>query len=339
MAETVNVLITLALEDQLVERLRSVSPKLNIVVEQANRVDEISKEIWEKTQILYTNRVIPSPELSPDLRWIQFHWAGINHALNAEILSRPGLMVTTLSGAACSQVAEYIVMMILAMGHRFPEMRAAQRRAEWPQDRWLRFSPRELRGSTVGIVGYGSIGRQTARLLQPFGATILAAKRNAMRTTDEGYIMPDTGDPEGDLPMRIYPYQALKTMVRDCDFVVVTAPLTEETKGMIDAEVLQACKPGAYLVHASRPGIVDQEALVIALKSGKLAGAALDVFLEEPLPAESPLWKTPNLMITPHIAGNSPEYDMRAVELFAENLRRFLMGLPLFNLFDRELGY
>jgi phosphoglycerate dehydrogenase-like enzyme len=147
------------------------------------------------------------------------------------------------------------------------------------------------------------------------------------------------GDPQGDYPLRIYPPQALKTMVRDCDFIVVTAPLTDETKGLVDAEVLQACKPGAYLVHTSRAGVVDQDALVAALKSGKLAGAALDVFMEEPLPPESPLWKTPNLIISPHISGNSPEYDERATELFAENLRRYLIGLPLLNLFDPKLGY
>ncbi len=339
MTDPVNVLITLSLEERLVERLKSVSPKLNIMVEPANRFDEISKETWEKVQVLYTNRVIPQPEQAPQLHWIQFHWAGINHASDAEILSQPGFMATTLSGAACSQVAEYILMMLLNLGHRFLEMRAAQRRAEWTQDRWQRFSPRELRGSTVGIIGYGSIGRQVARLLQPFGATILAAKRNAMKTADEGYAQAGMGDVEGELPVRIYPYQAIKTMVRDCDFVVITAPLTDETLDLVDADVLQACKPGAYLVHASRSGIVDQEALVDALKSGKLGGAALDVFLEEPLPAESPLWKIPNLIVTPHIAGNSPEYDERAMELFAENLRRYLIGLPLLNIYHKELGY
>jgi phosphoglycerate dehydrogenase-like enzyme len=339
MAETVNVLVTLALDEILVERLMAVSPRINLMLEPANRVEEISKESWEKAQVLYTNRVIPTPEQAPLLKWIQFHWAGINHARGAPILERPDLSVTTLSGAACSQVAEYILMMLLSLGHRLLEMRAAQRRSEWPQDRWHQFSPKELRNSTVGIIGYGSIGRQTARLLQPFGAKILVAKYNAMKTKDEGYSIPDMGDLHGELPLRIYPPQALKTMVRDCDFVVVTAPLTDETKGLVDAEVLQACKPGAYLVHTSRAGVVDQEALVAALKSGKLAGAALDVFMEEPLPAESPLWKLPNLIITPHIAGNSTEYDGRAIDLFAENLRRYLMGLPLLNLYDAKRGY
>lgn len=339
MSEQVNVLITLALEDKLIAQLASVSPRLNILVQPANRVDEISKEIWEKIQVLYTNRVIPPPELAPELGWIQFHWAGINHARSAPILLRPGLIATTLSGAACSQVAEYILMMLLTMGRRFPEMRAAQHKSEWPLDRWQRFSPKELRGSTVGMIGYGSIGRQTARLLQGFGAKVLAAKYNVMKTQDEGYTLPGMGDPNGDIPLRIYPYQAIKTMVKECDFVVVTAPLTDATRGLVDAEVFQACKAGAYLVHVSRAGVVDQDALVSALKSGKLGGAALDVFQEEPLPPDNPLWKTPNLIITPHIAGNSPEYDLHAVDLFAENLRRYLIGLPLLNLFDTKLGY
>lgn len=339
MSETINVLVTLSLEEKHIEKLNSVSPKLNFIVEPANRVDEISKENWEMAQVLYTNRVIPLPEQAPQLNWIQFHWAGINHARNAAILSRKDLTATTLSGAACSQVAEYILMMLLAMGHRFPEMRAAQRRSEWPQDRWVRFQPQELRNSTVGIIGYGSIGRQTARLLLPFGATVLAAKHNAMKTTDEGYTLEGMGDPQGEFPLRIYPPQALKTMVKECDFVVVTAPLTDQTQGLVNEDVLNACKPGAYLIHVSRAGVVEQDALVNALKNGRLAGAAVDVFLDEPLAPDSPLWKTPNLIITPHISGNSPVYDERAVDLFAENLRRYLIGLPLLNQFDPKLGY
>ena len=339
MSEAVNVLITLPFEGKLSEKLILVSPNLNIMVSQANKAEEISKELWESVDVLYTHRVLPQPEQAPNLKWIQFHWAGINHVVNAPILQRPGILVTTLSGAACTQVAEYILMMLLALGHRLPEMMAAQRRSEWPQDRWQRFSPKELRESVVGIIGYGSIGRQTANLLHTFGAKILAAKHNVMKTTDEGYILPGTGDPTGDLVHRMYPPQALRTMVRDCDYVVVTVPLTDQTRGLVNAEVIQACKPSAFLVDASRGGIVDQDALVSALKNGRLAGAALDVFPEEPLPADSPLWKVPNLLVTPHISSNTPFYDERAVDLFAENLRRYLIGLPLFNLYNPQLGY
>lgn len=339
MDDPLQVLVTLPFDERMIEKLSLVSPRLKIQVTPANKVEEVPSEQLAAAEVLYTNRVLPLPEQAPNLKWIQFHWAGINHAVDAPILKNPDLLVTTLSGAACTQVAEYIVMMLLALGRKLPEMIGAQRRADWPRDRWERFSPRELRGSTVGIVGYGSIGRQTARLLYHFGARVLAAKRNAMKPDDEDYQEDGTGDPNGDFVHRLYPTQALRSMLKECDFVVVATPLTRETQGMINAEVLHACKPSAYLVDASRGGVVDHEALAAAIKSGKLAGAALDVFPEEPLPPESPLWKQPNVLVTPHISGNTPFYDERAVALFAENLRRYLIGLPLYNRYDAERGY
>ena len=147
------------------------------------------------------------------------------------------------------------------------------------------------------------------------------------------------GDPAGDFVHRLYPAQAVRSMLKECDFIVVATPLTPDTQGMINADVLHACKPNAYLVDVSRGGVVDHEALASALKAGKLAGAALDVFPIEPLPPESPLWKLPNVLITPHISGITPFYDERAIDLFAENLRRYIIGLPLYNRFDPEEGY
>jgi phosphoglycerate dehydrogenase-like enzyme len=199
--------------------------------------------------------------------------------------------------------------------------------------------PRELRGSTVGIAGYGSVGRQIARLLQPFGVSILAAKRDVMHPEDTGYTQDGLGDPGGDFFQRLYPVQAIGSMLRECDYLVVTLPHTPETHGLIGAAELAALRPGAALVDISRGGVVDQGALIQALQDRRLAGAALDVFAEEPLPANSALWKMPNVIISPHIAGNSPSYNERAVELFAENLHRFLAGLPLYNRFDAQKGY
>ena len=188
-------------------------------------------------------------------------------------------------------------------------------------------------------MGYGSIGREIARLLEPFGVTVLAAKWNAMQVQDTDYILEGLGDPAGDLPRRIYPFQALKTMIAECDFLVVTVPLTPETGGLIGAEELDVMKPGAFLVDVSRGGVIDHIALIRALKNKKIGGAALDVFPEEPLPEDSPLWKSPNVILSPHIAGSSPHYDQRAVALFAENLRRFLAGEPLYNQFDLNRSY
>ena len=339
MTAPIEVLITLPISDDLLNQLRGVSPRLKFTVSKARKTDEVSDEVWSQVEVLYTNQVIPTPEQAPLLRWIQFHWAGIDHVIDAPILNKPEVVATTLSGAAASKLAEYAVMMMLALGHRLPELMANQRKAEWPRDRWERFTPQELSESTVGIIGYGSIGRQIARLLHTFGATVLATKRDPMHPEDTGYIPDGQGDPSGDLVRRLYPPQAIRSMFKECDFVVITVPLTSETRKLIGAEQLAALKPSAFLIDISRGGIIDQAALVSALKDNRIAGAALDVFPEEPLPSDHPLWKLPNVIITPHISGNTPYYDQRAVALFAENIQRYLEGLPLHNQLNRQRGY
>lgn len=339
MSELVEVLITIPFSESMKSKLSAVSPRLKLHLLKARTSKDVPEDLWQKVEVLYTDRVLPVPDQVPNLSWIQFHWAGIDHIVDSPIMRKPDLVFTTLSGASSSQIAEYVVMMLMALGHHLPGLSASQSRSEWPADRWQRFIPKELRNSTVGIIGYGSIGRQVARLLQPFGAQILAIKRDAMHPADSGFSPEGLGDPEGDLVHRLYPPQALRSMVKDCDFVVVTVPLTPETRQMIGEDELAAFKDGAYLIDVSRGGVVDHSALIPALGERKLAGAALDVFPEEPLPAESPLWKLPNVIITPHISGMTRYYDERAVELFAENLHRYLAGLPLYNRFNLERGY
>jgi phosphoglycerate dehydrogenase-like enzyme len=335
----IDVLVTLPFPPDLITKLQEVSPNLRITVHPAKKVDDIPEDLWAHTQVLYTNSTIPDPELAPEIKWIQLHWAGIESLLDAPLLSKPGVKVTTLSGAAASQMAEHALTMLLALARRLPTFAALQEKSKWPDNRWEKYSPRELRTCTVGIVGYGSIGRQIARLMREFGTTVLATKRDVLRPADTGYTPEGLGDPDGNLVHRLYPPQALKTMVKDCDFVVVTVPLTGDTRNLIDAEVLGAMKPSAYLIDISRGDVVDLNALGNALLEKKLAGAALDVFPEEPLPKDSFAWKLPNTIITPHIAGISNHYDERATALFAENLSRFIADLPLYNLFDWEKGY
>ena len=207
-----------------------------------------------------------------------FTGPGFKSLVDTPLFTKPDITVTTLSGAAASQSAEYVLTMLLALGRQLQILSAGQKKAAWPKDRWERFKPRELRTSTVGIIGYGSIGRQIARLLREFGTTVLATKNDAMHLIDSGYTPEGMGDPSGDLVHRLYPAQAVKSMVKDCDFVVVCVPLTDRTRDLINADVLAVCKPTAYLVDISRGGIVDHAALIKALNDHKLAGAALDVF-------------------------------------------------------------
>lgn len=339
MSEPVQVLITIPFPDPLIASLREISPRLQITMLKASKIEDVPSDVWGSVEILYTNRVIPTVEQAPGLRWIQFHWAGVEHVIDTPILRKPDLVATTLSGAAAPQMAEYILTMLLAMGRRLPDLFANQKRAEWPRDRWDRFAPIELRASTVGIVGYGSIGRQVARLLQPFGTNVLATKRDARHPEDYDFIPDGTGDPSGAFVHRLYPAEALRSMLKECDFVVITVPKTPATQNLISSDELAVLKPSAVLIDVSRGGIVDHDALIQVLRDKKIGGAALDVFPEEPLPAASPLWKFPNVIITPHISGNTLFYDERAGQVFSANLQRYLTGQPLLNRIDVERGY
>lgn len=331
--------MTVPFSESILDDLNSISPRLHFHTQTAKRPEDISADIWQKAEILYTDQVLPNPAQTPNLRWVQFHYAGIDFAAGSPLLQKPDLTVTTLSGAAAPQMAEFALTMLLALGHHLPYFGANQGKGEWPRDKNERLRPLELRGSTVGLVGYGSICRELARLLQPFQVTILASKRDVMRPQDTGYMAAGLGDPEGNLFHRLYPIQALRSMLKECDFVVVALPLNDSTRGLITAAELAAMKPGAFLVDVGRGGIIEPGALLSALQDRKLGGAALDVFVEEPLQPNSPFWKLPNTIITPHIAGLSQFYNQRAAELFAENLKRYLSGDALMNRFDPQQGY
>ena len=332
----IEVVIVVPFPEKILKDLRAISPRLNIV---SKKPEDVSAEIWKRTEVLYAARQLPDAKMVPNLKWYQSHFVGIEEDWTGNILNLPDIVVTTMSGAAAPQVAEYTVAMLMALGHRLPDLMANQREAGWPDRRWERFEPLELRGSTVGILGYGSIGREVARLLQPYDVNILAAKRNVMQPEDKSFRLEGMGDPGGHLFDRLYPIAARRSMMKECDFVVSTLPSTPETIGLIGEEELSAMKPTAMLVDVGRGGVIDQDALFTALKQKKLAGAALDVFPKEPLPPESPLWKLPNVIITPHVAWTSPQYRQRAAKLFAENLRRYINQEPLYNQYDAQRGY
>jgi D-2-hydroxyacid dehydrogenase (NADP+) len=191
----------------------------------------------------------------------------------------------------------------------------------------------------VGILGYGSIGREVSRLCRAFGATVLATKRDLKHLVDEGYTIEGLGDLEADFPDRLYPPEATRSMVSLCDYVVITLPLTPKTQGFVTGEVIKAMKAGSFLIDISRGGILDHGALIEALNSGHLAGAGLDVYPVEPLPESSPLWDMQNVILSPHLAGSSSHYFTRAIDLFTLNLGQYLTDRPLLNRYDPKQGY
>lgn len=332
------VLMTVEFPAPLLERLRAVSPRLKIKMHPTRKAEDLPGDALAEAEILYTARALPEPERAPNLRWIQFHYSGIDHAVEHSLL-RSEVRVTTLSGAAVPQMAEFALAAMLALARRFPLMLEDKREKRWANDRFRRFEPVELRGSTVGIVGYGSIGRELARACRSLGTDVLASKRDLKQLADAGYTLPELGDREAELASRLYPPQALGSMASECDFLVVLVPLTPATRGLVNEDVLKRMKPSAFLIDVSRGGVVDHSALIEALNAGRLAGAALDVYPVEPLPETSPLWGMTNVILSPHVAGASAYYLERAAELFAENLRRYVVNEPLLNLYDPQQGY
>ena len=340
MENTLNVLVLVDFSDAIMDRLKAISPRLKFTRKIVKSIDEIPADILASTDILYTGQFVPEREAVPRLRWIQTHFAGVDHLLSQPLLADEDIIVTTASGVHATTMTEFTFAMMLAFARKIPQMLRLQQKAEWPTERFHALAPVELRGSTLGIIGYGSIGRELARVARTFGMEVLATKWDVMHPAAVNeYAEPGTGDPDGTCVERLYPPEATRSMVALCDFVVVTAPLTPETEGLIDAEVLGAMKKTAVLVNVSRGGLIDEEALVKALQTGQIAGAGLDVFTQEPLPPSSPLWKLDNVIISPHISGNTSHYHESAAEIFAENLERYLNNRDLLNRVDRKRGY
>lgn len=339
MVNPIHVLIALqsGFPQHLIDRLRAISPRFSIRQLTPEPGKSIADETWQNVEVLYTLHHIPQPEQAPNLRWIQFHSAGIDQVLSHPIFDK--VLVTTTSGIHAPNMAEYVLMMMLAWSHRLRGILEYQKHAEWPKNRWDLFAPTELRYATIGIIGYGSIGREVARMSRAFGMRVLAMKRDIFDTLDVGWQLPGVGDEESSSVDRLYAPDELRALLAESDYVVIAAPLTDQTRGMFGADELHRMKPNAVLINISRGPIIKEDALIEALREGAIAGAILDVFDQEPLPADNPLWTLPNVIISPHVSGFSHEYDERAMTLFAANLGRYLENDRLVNVVDPLRGY
>lgn len=338
MSEAERILVTIAIDfsDEILLELREISPRLQI----ERHFPDVPPDVIARTEVLYTTGYYPQPEQAPKLRWIQMNTAGMNQALGHSIVQAEDIIVTSTSGIHATNMAHYCLMMMLMFNY---QMRAAfelQRKADWPEHPHDLFTPVDMDRRTVGIVGYGSIGRELARLCANMGMTVLASKRDLSNTAEvNSFALEGTGDPTGDIPDRFYPAETVASMAKDCDYLVVTTPQTAATEHLVGDEVFEAMKESAVLVNVSRGAIVDEKALITALSSGQIGGAALDVFEEEPLPTTSPLWNLDNVIITPHLSGFTRDYHDKAALVFRENLRRYLENRPLLNQLDRAKGY
>jgi phosphoglycerate dehydrogenase-like enzyme len=246
---------------------------------------------------------------APAAKWLHVFAAGLDHPVFGVLRSR-GVRLTHSAGASATPIAHTVIMHTIALCRAARSYAIGQERHEWRDERMT-----DLEGRTMGIVGLGSIGAEVARLAPHFGMRVIGMRRT----------------PRGDEPCETWPTSRLHELLALVDTLVLTTPLTDETRNLIGVDELAVLRPGAHVVNVARGEVIDEPALVAALQSGHVAGAALDVFAVEPLPADSPLWDMPNVIVTPHSAGDTPLVADRAAAVFADNLGRYVRGEALRN--------
>lgn len=259
---------------------------------------------------------------APKLRWLHLASVGIDRHTSSGILDG-NVIVTNSRGALAVDIAEHVLAFIFMLAKGAPRLFESKH-----DRRWDPFATLELRNRTLGIIGLGAVGSEVARLAGGIGMNVIATRKSAVKRASD-----TSGVNE------LYPVAQLPDLLARSDFVVITVPLTAETKGMFGETALRAMKPGAYLINVARGQIVDQTALVKGLKEGWIAGAALDVFETEPLPGDSELWQLPNVVLSYHMAGFADTHSQRIIGLFCENLKRYLAGEPLKNIVDKRREY
>jgi phosphoglycerate dehydrogenase-like enzyme len=257
---------------------------------------------------------------APKLRWIHSVSVGVESMMTPCVRLR-GLTVTNGRGVFSVPIAEYVMTMMLAICRRLPQLMELQRERTWQPIEAL-----ELADTTIGLLGVGDIGREVARLAGPFGPRIVAVRRRPNAAPVPGVEV------LGDL-------QAMPELLAVSDFVVLALPLTGETETLIDDDALAGFKPGSWLINVARGALVDETALLRALRGGRIGGAVLDAFREEPLPETSPFYRLSNCIVTPHTSWSSAAVLGRTFDVFCDNLRRYRAGQPLEYVVDLAAGY
>ncbi len=257
------------------------------------------------------------------LRWIQVAGAGIDGLKELPGLLDNDILVTNTKGPHVDSMADHVIGMMVNLAHRWMDHFDDQRAHRWEGSKY-RDMQIDIAGATMGIYGLGDVGRATARRARAFGMDVIAVDKYP--TPSE-----EVREPWG--------LERLDDLLERSDWFVVATPMTDETRGAIDARMVGLLKEGAHVIVISRGGIVDEEALVEGLRSGRIAGAGLDVFAEEPLPEDNPLWDLPNVVITPHCSGVTTFVIENIEQVFKENLRRYLGGEPFLYVCDKKAGF
>jgi phosphoglycerate dehydrogenase-like enzyme len=306
------------------ERLRSDFPQLNIVhLPDYKRLDA---EIPDAEILIAWSVRVEQINAAKKLRWIHSPAAAVHTLIFPELVARD-IVITNARDVHGPVVAEHVIALIFALAKKIPGAVELQQKHVWGQQLLWDERPRvrEVAGATLGLVGLGSIGRPVVKSAKALGMRVVAVREHPEKGTDGADTV-------------LGPAQ-INEVFRQADYVVLAAPITDNTRAIANAERLALMKPDACLINVGRGPLVDEAALAAALRAKKIGGAALDVFPKEPLPQDSPLWDLPNLLITPHTAALTDRLWERHYALFSENLRRYLAGQPLLGAVDKRKGY
>jgi phosphoglycerate dehydrogenase-like enzyme len=322
--KAIKFLVSLSLPDFHLKKIEAVSSNVEVLQSQDKKelltlvqdADILFAGIFSREMFLAANK----------LKWIQTLWAGVERFLYPEVVNSH-VIITNAGGIHPTPVSEHAVGFMLCFSRKLHFFIRNQVERKWKEsDEELLLQFEELPGKTVGIVGLGKIGTAVAEKSKCLGMRVIATRRNLSSPK------PDYVD------KMVYP-ENLKELLAESDFVVITLPLTKETDGIIGEAQLRSMKSTGYLINVSRGKVVQENKLIQALKEGWIAGAGLDTFENEPLPNDSALWGMDNVIITPHVAGLTPYYMERLINILTENLKRFINGENLINVIDKTLGY
>jgi len=307
------------------EKLGDEFPGVEIV--QRNSYDGIETELQD-AEVIFTISLRPKQfAAAKKLRWIHAPTAAVHQFMFPELIESH-VLLTNSTEVHGPVVAEHVIALIFALAKKIPQAALLQRQRIWGQDSMWNQGQRlrEIAGATLGLIGVGSIGRRVAQMASALGMRVIAVREHVEKEAPQGVDA-------------VYSTGELDRLLGQSDFVVMAAPLLAETQSLINAERLAQMKRSSFLINVGRGPQVDEGALAKALRTGQIAGAALDVFEQEPLPPNSPLWDLENLLITPHTAGLTDKLWQRHYELFSDNLHRYLDQQPLKFVVDKRRGY
>ena len=331
---SVNVLITSgaigSISEECLQKIANISPRIRLTdasdLFAAEKDGDLTAKdkldvLLAETEVIYGDE-IPRNVITraPKLKWFQVKKVGVDEFLDTEMMESP-VMLTNVSGINADTIGEFVLGRMLMFAQQAPVGFQLQQEKQWKH-----FTKSMLRSKTVGIVGLGNIGREVGRLAKAFGMRVLATTlTKPVERAKSADIMLSSGQ--------------LLQLLTESDFVVLSVPSTPRTKSLIGEKELRAMKPSAYLINIARGDLVDEKALIRALDEHWIAGAGLDVVATEPLSSDSKLWEFPNIIFSPHIAGNFEDGNEQATEVFSKNLRSYLEGKKLFNVVNKKQGY